>query len=472
MDNIKDVYHFLTRISLQYSTQTAFTYLKNKTLCDVTYSEFFYCVKRVAEHLSGKIESEKRVAIIAENSYEWLVYYWSIMLLGKSAALIDPEMPHEEITKRLGLLDIHFACIGEGNQEFGDAQFISMDIPGASAAACSNDHERETQNMETTEATVLFSSGTTGDFKAVRLSQKNIVSAYIPNAIEHGRTVFLPLPFYHSLTINCLITAMTCGCRIYIGSGIKYVLKDLQVFEPEMICVTPVYMNMFFQRLERHSEDPDILRKVFGKNLRYILTGGASPQQKVLDALRTRGIRILSSYGSSETFCIASGEIGEIEKCAGRVAPHMMIQFDNGEITVKGPTVFMGYFEGEEMSDAWYHTGDLGYLEDSNRLFLTGRKKNLIILSNGKNVSPEHLEAELCTIADVSEAVVYGENDKICAELYIGDNPGEDAQQRVRARIKELNMSKPTYYQIQKILFRDEPFQHIGVGKIRRNSNS
>ena len=109
-------------------------------------------------------------------------------------------------------------------------------------------------------------------------------------------------------------------------------------------------------------------------------------------------------------------------------------------------------------------------MDETGRLFLTGRKKNLIILSNGKNVSPEHLEAELFTIPMVSEALVYGEDDRICAEIYAGE-PDDAIRQQISTEIRALNLTKPTYYQIQKIVFRDIPFQHVGVGKIRRNNH-
>ena len=472
MEYISDSYHFLSFLSGKYNTEIAFTYRNGKTLYDITYSQFFNHVKVVAGQLSGILEQESRVAIISENCYAWQVYFWGITLLGKSAVLVDPEMDAEEIAKRLKLLGVRFVFAGEDSQAYDGVTVIPMNVPDSSAAVSLDLHQLETQNHEAAEAAVLFSSGTTGDYKAVRLSQKNIVSAVVPNTLEYARTVFLPLPFFHALTINCFITAMVYGRRMYIGSGIKYVLKDLQAFEPEAVCVTPMYINMFCQRLQRHGEDPDHLRKLFGRNLRYILTGGASPQQTVLDALRARGIRILSSYGCSEAFCIASGEIGELENYVGVPASQMTVRFDDGEIVVKGPTVFIGYFGAEDTLDGWYHTGDLGYLDDSGRLFLTGRKKNLIILSNGKNVSSEHLEAELYTISDVTEAVVYGEDDKICAEIYMGNNAGEDVQQRIRARIRELNITKPTYYHIQKVLFRDTPFPRSSVGKIRRNYKS
>lgn len=472
MDYISDSYHFLSFLSGKYNTEIAFTYRNGKTLYDITYSQFFNHVKVVAGQLSGILEQETRVAIISENCYAWQVYFWGITLLGKSAVLVDPEMDAEEIAKRLNLLGVRFVFAGEDSQAYDGVTVIPMNVPDSSAAVSLDLHQLETQNHEAAEAAVLFSSGTTGDYKAVRLSQKNIVSACHSYSIEYGRTLFLPIPFFHIMALDLSITALNYGCRVYIGSGIKYVLKDLQIFEPEMVGVAPVYMNMFYQRLQRHADDPDIVRKLFGRNLRCILAGSAAPQKKVIDALRARGIRIFSGYGASETASIAVGELGEFENCVGVPSPQMTVRFDDGEIVVKGPTVFMGYFGAEDTSDGWYHTGDLGYLDDSGRLFLTGRKKNLIILSNGKNVSPEHLEAELYTISDVTEAVVYGEDDKICAEIYMENNAGEDAQQRIRARIRELNMTKPTYYHIQKVLFRDTPFPRSSVGKIRRNYKS
>lgn len=466
MCNPKDIYHFLTETSSQYGDKPLFTYLRDKKLHDITYSTFFYHVRQVAQRLSSILLDEKRIAIIAENSYEWLTYYWGTMLLGKAAVLIDPEMHYEEITKRLQLCNVRFVCVGEDDRTFGDTERILMEFPDGPALDLEG---HDSTNREKSEAAVLFSTGTTGDFKTIHLAQRSIVCGLVPYAVEYVNTIFLPLPFYHVMTQICVITAMTYGRKVYIGSGIKYVLKDLQAFEPEMMCVTPMYLNLFVQRLERRANDPDNVSRLFGRNLQGILTGGASPQKKVLDALCARGIRMFSIYGSSETSTIASGEISGNEKCVGYPVPYMQMKFENGEIVVKGPSMFLGYSEKEDVTDEWYYTGDLGYLDDSGRLFLTGRKKNLIILSNGKNVSPEHLEAELFTISQVEQAMVYGEDDKICAEIYTEDS-GEDIRQKIKDRIMQMNIAKPTYYQIQKVIFRDMPFPHVGIGKIRRNN--
>lgn len=465
MHNYTDVYHFLNGICTRYADQILFSVQRDKQLSEVTYGTFFFHVRQAAARVFELVGDTKRVAIYAENSYEWLTYYWGIMLLGKAAVLLDPEMHQEEVEKRLQLFQVPYVFVGEESQSFSSASVFLMKQPQEPALDLTGWEET---CREKEEGAILFSTGTTGDYKTIHLSQRSIVCGLVPFALEEIQSIFLPLPFYHVMTQICMITAMTLGKKVFIGSGIKYVLKDLQFFEPEMICVTPMYMNLFVQRLERRAKDPEASAKLFGRNLMGILTGGASPQKAVLDALCARGIRVFSIYGSSETSTIASGEIGINEKCVGYPAPYMQVKFEDGEIVVKGPSLFLGYGEGEDVSDDWFYTGDLGYLDESGRMFLTGRKKNLIILSNGKNVSPEHLEAELFTIAQITQVIVYEENDKICAEIY-AEKFGEEIREQIRDAITLMNMKKPTYYQIQKIIFRDEPFPHVGIGKIRRN---
>ena len=467
MSDPRDIYHFLAETTARYGERTAFSWLRDRELQNATYSDFFYHVRQTAQYLSDILGDEKRVAMVAENSYAWLTFYWGTMLLGKSAVLIDPEMDSGEIEKRLELFGIRFVFVAEETPEFRCAERVPIVLPQGPALPLDGYGE---QDHEKTEAAVLFSTGTTGDFKSIRMSQRSIVTCITAHTMEHAESIFLPLPFYHKLAQEGVVASMQYGRRLFIGSGIKYVLKDLKTFAPELIWVTPVYMNMLVQRFLRHGADAAAAERVFGSNLKYILTGGARPQKQAIEALRAGGVRIISSYGSSETANIASGELSEEEKCVGWPAPHVQLRFEDGEIVVKSPSLFLGYRDGEDVADDWYHTGDLGYLDEQGRLFLTGRKKNLIILSNGKNVSPEHLEAELFTISHVAEAIVYGEDDRICAEIY-EDTLSEETRQQIRAGIRQLNLAKPTYYHIQKIIFREEPFPRVGVGKIRRNNH-
>lgn len=465
MSHPRDVYHFLTQTISQYAERVLFTCIRDKKLYDITYGTFFEDVKKAARSLQEILGEEKRIAIAGENSYEWMVYCWGTMLLGKSVVMIDPEMHPEEMARRLALFRIRYVCIGAEDTPLDHVESVPMEIPQGPGLDLTG---YDLLNREKTEAAVRFSTGTTGDFKAIYLCQRSLVTGFDPFSLKDVESVFIPLPFYHVMAQTYVVSAMVRGCRCCIGSGNKYVLKDLQSFEPEMIIVTPVYLNLFAQRLERRGTDPGSVRKLFGGNLKRMLTGGASPQKRVLEILTKTGIGIYSGYGASETSIIASGEIGGEDRCLGDPVSYLEVKILEDEILVKSPSLFLGYAEGEDVSDDWYATGDLGYLDEQGRLFLTGRKKNLIILSNGKNVSPEHLEAELFTVSGITEALVYEEDDRICAEIY-AENAGEEALQEIRSNIQVLNAKKPTYYQIQKVTFREEPFDHVGIGKIRRN---
>lgn len=474
MNHIENTHDFLAYLSKAYGTKPAFAICTaDKEYCEVSYEMFYTQVCHTANELQPLLLTEKRIAIVAENSYEWMVYYWSVMFLGKTAVLVDPEVSWNETAARLTALGVCTAFVSTDEHANDKIKKIMMTLSAPNRSIKEQISGVIESPKADAEATILFTTGTTGEYKGVRLSQKNIVSAVITGVADsvEAETVFLPLPFYHSLTINGLITSMSQGCRICIGRGVKYIFKDMHYFAPDLIYVTPIFLNTFYQKIVHNDLNESTLEPYFGKHLRYAVTGGASPQQKVLERLIQCGIRIFTSYGSSETFCIASGEIGSREHYVGKIASHMRVKLLDGEIVAEGPTVFIGYTGSEDLDNGgkWYHTGDLGAFDDDGGLILTGRKKNLIILSNGKNVSPEYLESALCRISQIREAVVYAKDEKICAEVYLGKKADAEMENLVREQIHQLNCSMPTYYHIQKIIFRETEFSHSGIGKIKRN---
>lgn len=472
MNSVETIPDFLNRLRCEYSPETAFTMqAPDGGFRNVTYGGFVNDVFNLAGTLAPCLSGERRAAIAAENSYEWLVFYWAVMLLGKTAVLCDPELPWDELDENLTSLGVH--TVFTRNAAIPTRKLRKIPMALACAPISDTAVQAFPEGQPDNECTILFTTGTTGIYKSVCLSQRNLVTAVIYRTVEFADDVFLALPFFHSLTVNGLITAMFFGRRVFIGNGPKYVLKDLLSFEPQMLLATPVYLNLLYKKL-LHLCPGDSPKTIWGRNFRYLFNGGASPQQKVMEAFMENGVQLVSSYGTSETFSIASGNIGTTANYAGILAPHMQVRLDNGEIVVKGPTVFMGYASGNAgaLEDGWYHTGDLGYIDSGNRLFLTGRKNNLIILSNGKNISPEYLEEKLGRIPQIAEAVVYASEDKIQAEIDLGQNPENGAKDSVLEAVHELNLQLPTYYQIRNVIFRNDGFQYRGIGKIKRTDHT
>ena len=213
----------------------------------------------------------------------------------------------------------------------------------------------------------------------------------------------------------------------------------------------------------------------FGGNLEYILCGGAPLDEKYIFEFRSWGIEILNAYGVTEcspgvavnrNFHHKDGSVGlPIPNCQVKIS-------ESGEIVVKGDNVMIGYFKDESatveaIKDGWYYTGDLGRIDDEGFLYITGRKKNLIILSNGENVSPEELELLISRDNGVSEVVIYAENNLIVAEIFPTDNYLNNKEYFDKA-ISEINRTLPPYKRINSIRLREVEFEKNTTKKILR----
>ena len=186
-------------------------------------------------------------------------------------------------------------------------------------------------------------------------------------------------------------------------------------------------------------------------------------------------IQVLNLYGLTETAGALTELFPHKAGTIGRLSPANKMKLIEGELTVKGDSVMSGYYGNSEetekvLRDGWLFTGDLVKVDSDGFLYLTGRKKNVIILSNGENVSPEGLEIKLYRIKLIQEVIVTGENGILEAEIYLGDGNSLEEQREVEKQIEKMNRELPRYQQIRKIVFRDLPFPKTGNGKIRRLS--
>ena len=390
------------------------------------------------------------------------------------------------------------------------------------------------QIINTDPAAIIFTSGTTGVSKGVMLSSKNLVlDVMLTQSMLQATpddTCFSVLPMHHAY--ECTATFLDCmysGASIAFSRGLKYIRKDILEAKPTMMLAVPIIIENFYNKIMRSLQDqvsektlfrlylektarehrrihlPKKVRKqileVFGGNLHTIISGGAAIESYVLDFFCDLGISAVQGYGLSECSPIVALNPNKRKYIKNSSAGHLLpfteckiIDKDEngiGEICFRGPTVMLGYYEDPENTAAviddenWFHTGDLGYLDHDNYVFITGRKKNVIITGNGKNVFPEGLEGYLLDSPYISECMVWGgdtdptsEWNGICATVRIdsegvakelgSDYTDEQVQALIEADVDRINAKLPRFKKIMHVIIRKREFDKTTALKIRR----
>lgn len=376
-------------------------------------------------------------------------------------------------------------------------------------------------------ASIVFTSGTTGKGKGVMLSQANIgldMTLGMYNFDITKKTLHV-LPPHHTFgsTVN-YVGHLSQGCEVYISSGIKHVSDEIREQQPTHLILVPAFLEVMNKKIWAAARKGgkegllkgmmalsnflrkfgiDIRRKLFksvltpfGGKLEMIICGGAKLDEDIIRTFDSIGITVLNGYGITECSPLISANRNKYQKPGSVGTPILAcrVKIDNpdengeGEICVKGPNVMLGYFKNPEATaevfdkDGFFHTGDYGRLDEEGWIYITGRKKNLIILSNGKNIYPEELEADLQKIEGVSEVVVYAGESKvqkdkitIVAEIYpdfdlLKARGVENPQSYFDDQVKLINSKLPVYKAIKCVKLRDTEFQKNTSRKIVRFS--
>ena len=372
---------------------------------------------------------------------------------------------------------------------------------------------------------ILFTSGTTSLSKAVMLSHKNITSnIYALNMAEkvYDTDVNLAfLPFHHTFGSTGLFFFLSNGATNVFCDGLRYIQSNLKEYKVSVFVCVPLLLEAMYKKIMREVERQgksklikiavpisnfllkfgiDIRRKLFkdiieqlGGNIRFVVSGASAIDKKVAKGFNDFGILTVQGYGLTETAPVLSAEN---EKCIrygsiGYPIGNVELKIDNpneqgiGEIIAKGPNVMLGYYENEEataevLKDGWFHTGDLAYMDKDGYIFITGRKKNVIVLKNGKNIYPEELELLINNLPYVEESMVFGypkDDDLIVSakivynKEYIQEKYGEiseELQSRIWEDIKQINSSLTNYKHIKNIIITDEPMIKTTTAKIKR----
>lgn len=380
-------------------------------------------------------------------------------------------------------------------------------------------------------AVMLFTSGTTGTSKCVMLSEKNVISA-LNSACETVEffpedTIVSTLPIHHTYELCCMLAAMNYGMRIAINDSLKRVMRNFTYFRPTGLVLVPLFVNTMYKKIwdEAHKKKKDKMLRTalsasgklrhvgidlrgvlfsdisgaFGGRLRKIVCGGAPLNPEIAEQMEQFGITITEGYGITECspliavnpyYAPKRGSVGpSVPSCEVKIDVERVNDagFDEGEILVRGDNVMLGYYKRPEETaevftpDGFFRTGDEGYMDEDGYIFITGRKKSVIVLENGKNVFPEEIEEYLSRLECVGESVVVGRqkegSDAVILTAVIYPDParfpeGSDMDAvaaTVREQVNALNRTLVSYKQIRAVEIRRTEFEKTTSRKIKRH---
>lgn len=454
--------------------------------------------------------SEKRmhIAIIGKSNYEYITCLSGILISGNVAVPFAPDISVEEAAELFKRADIEMVLY---EQEFSEnAERLKELCPFIKFAVNLGDLEKfdriyneysdssqyaALSDIEVDKnacCVIIFTSGTTGIKKGVALSTLSLVGNimyqdYITDIFTPNDVALSVLPMYHIFCFSGdYIKNLKDGVQVCLNGSLKDIIKNLTVFEPKVVRVVPMIAQTLLQRVKAIlARNPEMqvkeaVTQVFGRNIQWLISGGAYLNPELIDEYEKLGIFLRQGYGMTEAGCrISVPDNTAARESVGRIIDLCEARIQNGEIQVKTPTVMLGYYkmpeETKEMftEDGWLKTGDIGEITEDNQLFITGRVKNLIILSNGENVSPEAIEKKFADVELVSEVLVFAEKDRIIAEIYPNYEYAElenieDIQTVLEQTVDRMNKTAKASHIISEVRVRTEPLEKTASGKIKR----
>ena len=423
----------------------------------------------------------QRVAILARNSYHYMMCMYGAVLAGAVAVPLNTGKNWDEIRYELDLVE-PVCVLHDGEymslepalgQVYGD-RLVPMDAFTAFEPAMDITEVPDLSAM----AFIMFTSGTTGRSKGVMLSQKNLFTAMpaflTPFEDVRSQTGWNTdefsslscLPMFHISAMTSLVSWSVTGHCVNLCNDLKYFYRDLGAMRSDVMAVVPVLLKSIYNDVMKG-------RRERLNGLRVLTCGAAMFDPAVLQDLMDRGFFIAQMYGLTETCGDGAWNSSQEEKyltSVGHVDDSCQYKLEDGELCMHGDPVMLGYYKDPEATaevidaDGWFHTGDLARKDEDGYYFLTGRKKNLIILDSGENINPEELEGIVGKCEAVKECVVKEMGKKIGVVVYCD----EDKQQQVRDFITEANRTLPLYKRMSAVEFSTEPLPRNGAGKLLR----
>lgn len=482
------VYDMVTRcMEQEFPDHVAIRYVAEdgKTVVEKKYREYAQDIRRMVAYLKAEVPDIKgrRIVLLSRNCYEFCVASYGIILAGGVLVTLNQKKNWDELEYELGLVEpalilndgIDYGCRAELEAAYGP-KLRPMDCykdtaPGELTNCVGHDDLMM----------LMFTSGTTGRSKGVMLSERNMCASlhtysevaenWVTDRLPAGQKLPLShmtlLPLFHMACFVCVVSYPPAGWTLNLCSDIRDFYRDLGLMHSDVMASAPMLVETVYNDMKRGR-----VGRLNG--LWDLCCSSAALDPKMLLELAQNGFVINQCYGMTETFGDGILNFTQVEKhmsAVGKPDDHVQYKLDEtGEICIKGDCVMLGYYKDPEATaevidaDGWFHTGDLARMDEEGFYYITGRKKNLIILASGENVSPEELEKKLALCPAITECIVKEKGQKICAVIYCP----EDKQEEVRAFVTEVNRSLPLYKRISAVEFTAEPLPRNALGKLLR----
>ena len=482
------VYDMVTRcMEQEFPDHVAIRYVAEdgKTVVEKKYRGYAQDIRRMTAYLKAEVPDIKgrRIVLMSRNCYEFCVASFGIILAGGVLVTLNQKKTWEELEYELGLVEpalilndgIDYGCRAELEAAYGP-KLRPMDCykdtaPGELTNCVGHDDLMM----------LMFTSGTTGRSKGVMLSERNMCASlhtysevaenWITNRLPAGQKLPLShmtlLPLFHMACFVCVMSYPPAGWTLNLCSDIRDFYRDLGLMHSDVMASAPMLVETIYNDMKRGR-----VSRLNG--LWDLCCSSAALDPRMLLELAQNGFVVNQCYGMTETFGDGILNFTQVEKhmsAVGKPDDHVQYKLDEtGEICIKGDCVMLGYYKDPEATaevidaDGWFHTGDLARMDEEGFYYITGRKKNLIILASGENVSPEELEKKLALCPAITECIVKEKSQKICAVIYCP----EDKQEEVRAFVTEANRSLPLYKRISAVEFTAEPLPRNALGKLLR----
>ena len=482
------VYDMVTRcMEQEFPDHVAIRYVAEdgKTVVEKKYRGYAQDIRRMTAYLKAEVPDIKgrRIVLLSRNCYEFCVASYGIILAGGVLVTLNQKKTWDELEYELGLVEpalilndgIDYGCRAELEAAYGP-KLRPMDCykdtaPGELTNCVGHDDLMM----------LMFTSGTTGRSKGVMLSERNMCASlhtysevaenWITDRLPAGQKLPLShmtlLPLFHMACFVCVVSYPPAGWTLNLCGDIRDFYRDLGLMHSDVMASAPMLVETIYNDMKRGR-----VSRLNG--LWDLCCSSAALDPRMLLELAQNGFVVNQCYGMTETFGDGILNFTQVEKqmsAVGKPDDHVQYKLDEtGEICIKGDCVMLGYYKDPEATaevidaDGWFHTGDLARMDEEGFYYITGRKKNLIILASGENVSPEELEKKLALCPAIIECIVKEKSQKICAVIYCP----EDKQEEVRAFVTEVNRSLPLYKRISAVEFTAEPLPRNALGKLLR----